>query len=162
MSIDATITSPLARQLSLLLLRVTTGFLLIWSGLAKVVGGQVPFALARFFTIDPSWGPLLSLLAGGAQVLIGALCVVGLFRRAALPVQAVIHGFTAASVWWAIVDPYRWYISGVDRIVFNSHVFYPTSITFAACIVLIACRPLDRFALDVAIARRRATVAPGA
>jgi hypothetical protein len=65
-----------------------------------------------------------------------------------LPLQAVINGFTAARVWWAIVDPYRWYIFGVDRIVFNSHVFYPTSITFAACLLLVAFREQDRWALD--------------
>ena len=69
-------------------------------------------------------------------------------RKFALPLQAIIHGFTAVSVWWAIIDPYRWYITGVDRIVFNSHVFYPTSITFAACILLMTFHKQDTMALD--------------
>ena len=90
-------------------------------------------------------------------MLIGSLCVIGLWRRVALPLQAIINGFTALSVWWAIIDPFRWYITGVDRIVFNSHVFYPTSITFAACILLITFRPQDTLALDRL--RRGATAA---
>ena len=93
-------------------------------------------------------GTIIGLAAGGAQVVIGALVVVGLWRKLALPLQAIINGFTAFSVWWAIIDPYRWYISDVDRIVFNSHVFYPTSITFAACLLLMAFRRQDTLALD--------------
>ena len=88
------------------------------------------------------------MIAGGGEVFIGALCVVGLLRKIALPAQALINGFTAFSVWWAIVDPFRWYVSGVDRIVFNSAVFYPTSITFAACILLIVFRHQDTLAVD--------------
>ncbi len=109
---------------------------------------RAPFALRRIFEIDETTGAYLGLAAGGAEVIIGSLCVIGLWRRFALPVQALINGFTAASVWWAIVDPFRWYITGVDRTVFNSHVFYPTSITFAACILLIAFRRQDTIALD--------------
>jgi len=91
---------------------------------------------------------VVRLVAGGGEALIGLFVVVGLWRRLVLLLQAVTNGVTATSVWWAIVVPYRWYISGVDRIVFNSHVFYPTSITFAGCILLIAFRHQDRWALD--------------
>ncbi len=147
MTVDRVITSDMAQRLSLLLLRVATGFLLVWSGLSKLVNGKTPFAL-RSAELSETMGAIIGYAAGGAQLLIGVLCVIGLWRRYALPLQALIHGFTAASVWWAIIDPYRWYISGVDRIVFNSHVFYPTAITFAACIVLITCRHRDTIAVD--------------
>ncbi|WP_299641016.1 hypothetical protein [uncultured Tateyamaria sp.] len=139
------------QRASLLLLRVTTGFLLVWGGLNSVVKGNAPFGLGRNLHLSETMGTLLGYSVGAMQVAIGALCVIGLWRRVVLPVQAIIHGFTAISVWWAIVDPYRWYISGVDRIVFNSHVFYPTSITFAACVVLIALRPQDRWATDTLV-----------
>ena len=154
MSVDKAITSEWAQRISLLLLRVTTGFLLIWVGLAKVVSGKTPFAVRRNFEVDESTGAILGLAAGGAEVIIGVLCVIGLLRKWVLPLQALINGFTAASVWWAIIDPYRWYITGVDRIVFNSQVFYPTSITFAACVLLIAFRPQDTLALDRVLSRR--------
>lgn len=147
-SIDQTFTSSLAQRISLLFLRVTTGFLLIWVGLDKLVNTKAPFAVRRNFELDDTTDAVLGLTAGGAEVVIGLLCVLGLMRRIMLPLQALINGFTAMSVWWAIIDPFRWYITGVDRIVFNSHVFYPTSITFAACILLIAFRRHDTMALD--------------
>jgi uncharacterized membrane protein YphA (DoxX/SURF4 family) len=159
MGVDQAVTSALAQRFTLLLLRVTTGFLLIWVGLAKLASGKAPFALRRLVELDETTGAALGLAAGGAEVVIGVLCVIGLWRKAVLPLQALINGFTAASVWWAIVDPYRWYITGVDRIVFNSHVFYPTSITFAACLLLIAFRRHDRWALDQLLTDRRSSAA---
>ncbi|MFT7595213.1 MAG: putative oxidoreductase [Paracoccaceae bacterium] len=148
MTLDRLLTSTLAQRIALLLLRVTTGFLLIWGGLNKIVKAKPPMAIGRNFELDATTNAILGYATGGAQLVIGVLCVVGLWRRFALPLQAVIHGFTAVSVWWAIIDPYRWYITGVDRIVFNSQVFYPTSITFAACLLLIVFRHQDVFALD--------------
>lgn len=148
MTLDRYITSGFAQRFTLLVLRVTTGFLLVWVGLNKIVTGNVPFMIRDVAGLDGMLRTAVSLGAGAGEVLVGALCVLGLWRRLVLPVQAAINGVTAASVWWAIVDPYRWYISGVDRIVFNSHVFYPTSITFAACLLLIAFRPQDAWAMD--------------
>ena len=130
------------------MLRVTTGFLLIWSGFSKIVKAKPPLAIGRNFELDATTNAVLGYSTGGAQLVISVLCALGLWRRFALPLQAAIHGFTAASVWWAIIDPYRWYITGVDRIVFNSQVFYPTIITFAACILLIVDRHQDTLALD--------------
>ncbi len=109
----------------------------------------------RNIELDGSMAAVVSIIAGGGEVLIGTLCVLGLWRRLALPIQALINGATAVSVWWAILDPFRWYISGVDRIVFNSHVFYPTSITFASCLLLIAFRKQDNLALDTLLGRSR-------
>lgn len=155
MPLDSAITSPFAQRVSLLFLRVTTGFLLVWSGLDKLVRASTPFAVYRHFEVDAATGAILGLATGGAQLVIGVLCVIGLWRRAALPLQALINGFTAASVWWAIVDPWRWYVTGVDRIVFNSAVFYPTSITFASCVLLIVFRRQDTMALDRLMGRGR-------
>ncbi len=141
-------TSVLSKRVTLLFLRITTGFLLIWVGLDKIVSAKAPFAVGRNFELNGTVSSLLGYVSGSVQLGIGILCVIGLWRRYALPLQALIHGFTMISVWWAVIDPYRWYIIGVDRIVFNSHVFYPTSITFAACIILIAFRDQDVIAVD--------------
>lgn len=148
MTFDHLLTSTVAQYISLLLLRITTGFLLVWVGLDKIVSGKAPFQVARNFELDAATGAILGYTFGGVQLVIGTLCVIGLWRRIVLPLQAAILGSTAVSVWWAIIDPFRWYITGVDRIVFNSHVFYSTSITFAACILLISFRHHDAFALD--------------
>ena len=148
MTLDRFLTSIFAQRLSLLFLRVVTGFLLVWVGLRSIVDAKAPFGVSRNFELDATTNAILGYGIGAAQFCIGALCVIGLWRRYMLPLQALIHGFTAASVWWAIVDPYRWYISGVDRIVFNSHVFYPTIITFAASVLLIVFRHADVIAVD--------------
>jgi len=148
MTLDQLMTSIWAQRVSLLALRVTTGFLLIWFGLDKVVNSHAPLAVKRNLELDATTATTIGLVAGGAEVLIGLCCVIGLWRKLVLPLQAIINGITALSVWWAIFDPFRWYITGVDRIVFNSYVFYPTSITFAACLLLIAFRQQDTIALD--------------
>ncbi len=145
------------QKLSLLFLRVATGFLLVWIGLRRIVNGSAPSALRDIVGLGEGATAVLGYAAGGVQLAIGLFCVIGLWRRVVLPLQALIHGFTAASVWWAIIDPYRWYISGVDRIVFNSHVFYPTIITFAACLLLIAFRNQDAYAIDHLRAQPKST-----
>lgn len=151
---DRIITSLAAQRLVLLFLRVATGFLLVWIGLRRIVNGSAPGAITGQIELADATKTMLAYGAGGVQLAIGLFCVIGLWRVVVLPLQALIHGFTAASVWWAIVDPYRWYISGVDRIVFNSHVFYPTIITFAACLTLIVMRKQDTYAVDALRARK--------
>jgi len=55
MTLDQLTTSGWSQRFSLLLLRVTTGFLLVWVGLRKVVNGSVPFPLKRFVDLDGMW-----------------------------------------------------------------------------------------------------------
>ena len=155
MGLDRIVTSLWSKRICLLLLRVTTGFLIIWFGLAKVVNGQAPSALKTLPGLDVVPEAIIAILSGGIETTIGIFCVLGLWRKVTLPLQALINGFTALRVWWAIVDPFRWYITDVDRIVFNSHVFYPASITFAACLLLIAFRDQDKLAIDTLIDKRR-------
>ena len=135
---------------------MTTGFLLIWFGLNRIVTGNVPALMSQAVDLEGMETDWLGIAAGAGQVAVGAACALGLFRVVALPIQALINGATAVRVWWAILDPFRWYIDGVDRIVFNSQVFYPASITFAACLLLIAFRREDRWALDRLVFRHRA------
>ena len=139
----------------LLLLRVTTGFLLVWFGLNRIVTGNVPALVSQAVDLEGMSADWIGIAAGVGQVTVGTLCVLGLLRVVALPIQALINGATAVRVWWAILYPFRWYIEGVDRIVFNSQVFYPASITFAACLLLIAFRADDRWALDTLVFARR-------
>jgi uncharacterized membrane protein YphA (DoxX/SURF4 family) len=148
--LDHILTSASAQRVSLLFLRVATGFLLVWGGLRKIVraGTKDQPQITGDFGLDAAVNAFLVYAPGGIQLIIGVFCVIGLWRQLALPLQAIIHGSTALKVWWAIIDPYRWYITGVDRIVFNSHVFYPTIITFAACVLLITFRRYDTIALD--------------
>ncbi len=137
-------------------LRVATGFLLVWIGLNRIVTGSVPGLVRANVDLEGASADWLGIAIGAGQLLVGLCCAVGLLRVIVLPIQALMHGYTVLHVWWAVLDPYRWYIEDVDRIVFNSHVFYPVIITFAACVLLFAFRREDRWALDTLIFRKRA------
>lgn len=154
MTLDGMTTSRLARRFSLFLLRVTAGFLLVFWGLEKIVSGTPTIFIWRNTDLGEATNTAIASVTGGAQFLIGICCVIGLWRKVVLPLQTLINGVTAAGVWWAIVDPFRWYIEDVDRIVFNSHIYYPTSITFAACLLLICFRREDAWSVDALRSRQ--------
>jgi len=132
---------------SLLALRVTTGFLLIWWGLAKAMNPGLGNLVSNTFYGGLFSFEMLQLVFGIAQTALGALVVLGLFRRVTLPLQLVINAFTALSVWYALIDPFGWYLP-VERPFQFSHLFYPSAIVVAACVLLIAFRSADRYALD--------------
>lgn len=152
---NADTTPTTLQQVTVLLLRVTTGFLLIWWGLAKAFDPSFGALISDNFYGGSFSVGLLQRSFGVLQALIGLLVVVGLFRFLVLPAQLLINGFTAAAVWWAIVDPFYWYLPG-DKPFQFAHLFYPSAIVVAACLVLIAFRSFDRLALDAL--RRRRTV----
>ena len=70
-SIDRAATSLWAQRISLLLLRITTGFLLVWFGLNKVVKGSVPRAFRPLVEKDTTMETVVSLVTGGAEVVVG-------------------------------------------------------------------------------------------
>ncbi len=143
----ATVESGLSRNLALLALRVTLGFLMIWWGLAKGLNTGVGQVVS-----DSFYGGMFSMQAllvgfGWLQVVGGAAIVLGLFRAILLPVQFAINFFTAGAVWWAIVDPFWIYLPGEKPFPFPQ-LFYPSAIIVAGSWLVIAFRSQDRWALD--------------
>lgn len=135
------------QSLTLAFLRVTCGFLLIWWGLAKGLSLGVGRAVS-----DNFYGGLFSvdtlLVAfGWFEVALGAAVVLGYARRYVLPAQLAINAFTAAAVWYAIIDPFKLYLPPQSSFPFTQ-LFYPSIIVVAANCVLIAFRPADTLALD--------------
>lgn len=86
---------------------------------------------------------------GVAQVLLGALIIAGLFRRATYPVLLAVTGTTLLAVWKSIVDPFKLMMDG------GNLIFYPSLIIVAGALVLWAFRDLDTIALDGRSARAR-------
>lgn len=157
---NAILEHPRTREFSLLLLRISTGFLLIWWGLAKANNAGYGNLIS-----DKFYGGLFSLDTlqlgfGWFQVLVGAAVVVGLARRWVYPVQLVINAFTAASVWYAIIDPFKWYLPPQTDFAFTQ-LFYPSAIIFAASLLLPAFRRQDRWAVDELLGEQSATDLPG-
>jgi uncharacterized membrane protein YphA (DoxX/SURF4 family) len=138
---------------SLLLLRVGTGLLLVLWGALRVISPEAGPGLA-----DKYYSGLLGIQAvqiayGIAEIVIGALVVLGLFRRLAYPLQALILVPGALMLWRYLLDPLgAWLMSRED----SQILFFPSIAVAAATLVLIAFRDFDRLSLDAYFAGRRA------
>lgn len=138
------------RPASLLLLRIGTGFLLVLWGALRLLSPETGPGLA-----DKYYAGFLSLqtfqLAFGAvEVVLGLLVVLGLFRRIAYLLQALILVPGALVIWRYLVDPLgMWLMPRED----SQILFFPSIAVAAATLVLIAFRDEDRWALDARIGR---------
>lgn len=139
---------------SLLLLRMGTGLLLmLWGGLRVMTPDTGPGLADKYYSgfMD---APALQVVFGAAEVLIGLLVVVGLFRRIAYPLQALVLVPGALLLWRYLLDPMgAWLMNPED----SQILFFPSIIVAAATLVLIAFREHDRGSLDAALTRRRET-----
>lgn len=139
---------PTFRQtLALMFLRATLGFLMIWWGLSKALELGVGKAVSDNFYGGAFSADSLLIAFGWVQVLAGAAIVAGLFLRWLLPFQLLVNGFSAASVWYAILDPFKLYLPPQSDFPFTQ-LFYPSIIIVAACLLLMAFRGQDRLSLD--------------
>lgn len=139
------------RPWSLLLLRVGTGLLLVIWGLLRVTSGAGPGLADRYYS-GLFGGQSLQLAYGAAQVAIGLLVVLGLFRRISYPLLALILIPAALMLWRYLLDPYGMYLlSEAD----SQILFFPSITVAAATLALLAFGDEDRLALDQALRRRR-------
>jgi uncharacterized membrane protein YphA (DoxX/SURF4 family) len=137
------------KPLSLLLLRIGTGLLLVLWGSLRVTAPEAGPGLA-----DKYYGGLLNLQSiqiafGAAEIAIGALVVLGLFRRVVYPLQALVLVPGALMLWRYLLDPMGRYLLSPED---SQILFFPSITVAAASIALIAFLDDDRWALD---ARRR-------
>ncbi len=137
---------------SLLFLRSGTGMLLVVWGTLRVLTPEAGPGLA-----DKYYSGLLDMQAlqiayGVAEVVIGGLVALGLFRRVAYPLQALILVPAALMLWRYLVDPMGvWLLSRED----SQILFFPSIALAAASVALIAFRDFDALSLDSYLAGRR-------
>jgi uncharacterized membrane protein YphA (DoxX/SURF4 family) len=130
------------RHWSLFLLRVTMGALMLVWGIDKLVNVRHGLAVSERFYLGLFNAPDLVQAFGVVQLILGALVVVGLWRRVAYPVLIVVSLTTLLGVWRSIIDPWGWYQEGTNAL------FFPSVIIAAAGFVMMAWRDEDRLALD--------------
>lgn len=137
---------------SLLLLRIGTGLLLVLWGTLRVVSPTAGPGLANKY-----YGGFLDLQIvqigfGAAEVVIGLLVVLGLFRRVSYTLQALILVPGAIVLWRYLLDPMGLYLLDKDS---SQILFFPSITLAAATLVLLAFRDEDRWSLDQRLLARK-------
>lgn len=130
------------KRWGLLLLRVSTGWLLVLWGLDKLVNVEHSVRVAETYYFGVGTSTLLLNAFGVLEALLGLLVVLGLWRRRAYPVMTALLGVTAIGVWRSILDPWGWVLED------TTVLFYPSLIILAAALTLWGTIDQDRMALD--------------
>lgn len=135
----------------LLLLRVSTGALLVIWGLIKAKAPEAAIGVS-----DKYYGGALSAEAlqaplGWGQALLGVLVILGALRVVTYPLQAAVLVAGAAAIWKYLVDPLGLYLLSEET---RQVLFFPSTTVAVASLVLLAFKSDDRFALDRLFARR--------
>jgi uncharacterized membrane protein YphA (DoxX/SURF4 family) len=138
------------RPLSLLLLRLGTGMLLVLWGSLRVFSPAAGPGLAGKYYGGFLQVETLQVAFGAAEIAIGLLVVLGLFRRTAYSLQALILIPGALALWRYLLDPMGMYLMPGEK---SQILFFPSITVAAACLVLLAFRSDDEYSID---ARRRA------
>lgn len=135
------------KRWGLFLSRVTIGWLLVLWGIDKfqdVAHGQ---AVAETFYFGVGTQAVLLKIFGAAEILIGALAVLGLWRKRVYPVMFAVLLVTAIGVWKSIIDPWGWFLDGANVL------FYPSAIIAAGALLLWGTIDEDGIALDVVLVK---------
>ncbi len=140
------------KAVSLLLLRIGTGLLLVLWGALRVMSPAAGPGLATKY-----YGGFLNLQSlqigfGIAEVAIGLLVVIGLFRRISYALQALILVPGALVLWRYLLDPMGLYLLDKES---SQILFFPSITIAAATLVLLAFRDEDRWSLDHVLMARK-------
>jgi putative oxidoreductase len=135
------------KSFGLFLLRVSMGWLLVLWGIDKLTNVEHSVRVAESFYFGIGSGATVLTAFGVAEILVGALVILGLLRKFVYPIQTLVAALTAIGVWKSIVDPWGWALEGTNAL------FYPSLIVFAGAIVLMGFMEEDALSLD---ARRTA------
>ncbi len=140
-----------ARALSLLFLRLSTGMLCVIWGFIRIGEPKAGMGVnSKYYggilvseTVQYVWGAFL--------LIVGALTILGLFRKYAYPLQAAILCVGALAIWKYLLDPLGLYLLDRES---SQVLFFPSLGMAAATLVLIAFRSDDAYALDVKLGRK--------
>lgn len=142
---DARFESIAMKAFSLLFLRVSTGLLLVIWGLVRVLAPDRGVGLSQKYYDGIGAASGIQLIWGILLLIIGTLCILGLFRRVSYPAQAVMLVGGAAAIWKYLLDPLGLYLFEPGA---NQILFFPSLGMAAATLVLIAFREDDRLSFD--------------
>lgn len=133
---------------TLLFLRFGTGMLLVLWGIVRLTAPEAGAKVSQKYYAALGASDLAQTGWGAALVVVGTLCILGLWRRYSYAAQAVVLVSGALSIWKYLLDPFGNYLIEEGQI-----LFFPSLAMAAATLVLIAFRADDRLALDAVLRR---------
>jgi uncharacterized membrane protein YphA (DoxX/SURF4 family) len=137
-------------KIALLIMRIGTGMLLVlWGGVRLLKDGMGPNLANKYYGGVGNDGTL-QLAFAGFEVTVGALVVLGLFRKITLPLSALILVGGAIPIWRHFLDPFGMYLHTDANL-----LFFPSVTVAGAALALIAFRRQDTLALDRVIGKKR-------
>ena len=139
------------KSLLLLALRASTGALLIIWGTIKAMEPARSIRVSEGLYGGALSAQALQTPLGLAEIALGALVVLGLFRRIVYPLQAVVLVGGALTLWKYILDPLGAWLLTADT---RQYLFFPSSTVAVAALILLAFKSDDRLTLDRLIARK--------
>jgi len=131
------------KSVILLLLRASTGIYLALWGVMKVVATEKATGISQKYYAGLLDGQLLNYVLGGAQVLLGLLVVLGLFRKVTYAAHAVWYLAGLLPILVYIIDPFGLYIASEAKL-----LFFPSTTLFFASLLMIAFKEYDTASLD--------------
>lgn len=132
------------QALTLLALRATTGIYLVIWGIVKLTAPQAAIGLSDSYYHGLLSSNIINTSLGLAEIVIGLLVVLGLFRKYIYIIQGVIYGAGLLAISPYIVDPFAWYLVDVSKV-----TWFPSTTLFAACLVILVFKEFDTKALDL-------------
>jgi putative oxidoreductase len=137
-------------KIALLIMRIGTGMLLVLWGGVRLLEDGMGSKLAEKYYGGVGADSTLQLAYAGFEVAIGALVVLGLFRKYTLVGSALILVGGAIPIWRHLLDPFGQYLHTEANL-----LFFPSLTVAGASLALIALRDRDRLALDRVIGKKR-------
>ncbi len=132
------------KALTLLLLRVSTGALLVIWGLIKVMAPEAAIGVSDTYYDGRLSAEAMQTPLGAAQILLGVLVILGIFRQIVYPIQAIVLGVGLAAIWQYIADPFGMYLVSEEE---RQVLFFPSTTVFFGSLVMLFFREDDAIAL---------------
>jgi len=130
---------------SLLLLRLSTGMVLVLWGIVRLGSTEAAQGLSDKYYWGLLSGDTIYTVLGAVEVAFGLLIMLGLWRKVTYPLQALIYGVGLLAIMQYILDPFaRYLVVGAE----HSILFFPSTTLFFATLVMLAFKDEDSLSLD--------------
>lgn len=129
----------------LLALRTTTGLLLVIWGSIRAFSPETSMRISDKYYSGTLSFDSLQMPLGIAQMALGVLVVLGLFRVVVYPLQAAVLVISSLAIWKYLLDPLGLYILTEET---RSVLFFPSTTVAVATLIILAFKEYDTLALD--------------